>query len=135
MYIAISNKYALLPAYSAAPPQTPPRQPNATPTETPTPSKFRRKAESRYQARLLTQARKICEAAITDDHIDIAEDERTNMAKANKTDAKRISADRGHNATRSAIGTTFNNAPKTLGRSSGPQQNEPYNNYGTPNLM
>jgi len=117
MYIAISNRYALLPAYSAYPlPKSSTRQTNATITKKTKPSKFCRKAERGYQARLLTRARKICEATIIDDHIDMAEDERTDMAKANQTDAKRISADHGHSTTRSAIGASFIQRTKKAGQ-------------------
>jgi len=83
MYTAIINRYALLPAYSADPtPKSPNRQTNATITKKTKPSKFCRKAERGYQARLLTRARNICEATIIDDHIDMAKDERTDMKKA-----------------------------------------------------
>ena len=80
------------------------------------PSKFRQKAERRYKARLLKRTHKICEAALIDDHITLAEDDRTDLAKANKADAKRISADRGHSITTSASGASFIQRTKNAGQ-------------------
>jgi len=63
---------------------------------------------------LLKQTYKICEAVLIDDHITMAKDECTGLAKANKHNAKCISADCGHSTGNSVIGALFIQRTKTL---------------------
>ena len=62
-------------------------------------SHFRRKAEHRYLARLRKRTDAETESELIDEHITLAEDERTVLAKADLSNAQRIAADEVHQRT------------------------------------
>ena len=111
-YTKISNQYASLPAYApVGPPNTHPTTTCPTPTApecAPTgkhTSRFRRKAANRYLARIRKRAQDDAENDLIDEHITMAEDETTALAKSDTTIKKRVAAERIHHPANSHTGS------------------------------
>ena len=89
-FIRLSNAYALLPAFSADPPDPTVTNGTAPPATNPIsiPSKFKRKAAKRYLARQLKRQVNAEEDTVIDEYITWTEDERTALAKWDTTNPR-----------------------------------------------
>ena len=97
-FIRLSNAYALLPAFSADPPDPTVSNrtaPHATKTAA-IPSKFKRKAAKRYLARQLKRQVNAEEDTVIDEYITWTEDERTALAKWDTANPKFAAIEHAH---------------------------------------